>query len=279
MIDAHAEGSLAYPALPDGDRLTIEEFERLPDEACRRELVRGVVVRAPLAGFDHGRCAVEIGYHLGRYVEAHPIGTVCGAETGFILSTDPPTVRAPDAAFAASERIPPGGVKGFFPGAPDLAVEIVSPSDRASEIQAKVFDYLDAGARLVWVVYPEPRTVAVHRMRAEARFLTEGDALDGGGRPSGLPARGGAVVRGLARGQAGVDGSVTRPGAPAAGAGPARAAASHDRFEHGWGVPPYALRHCPVSRAGPRLTAARPGSSSRPPTRITPRGSRPPGTA
>ena len=63
---------------------------------------------------------------------------------------------------------------------PDLAVEVVSPSNSASDIQAKIFDYLDAGARLVWVVYPETRTVAVHRTRAEARFLTDADALDGG---------------------------------------------------------------------------------------------------
>ncbi len=179
MIDEHAEGALAYRALAGGDRLTIEEFERLPGKDCRRELVRGVVVREPPAGFDHGRCAMEIGYHLRWYVEERPIGVVCGAETGFILATDPPTVRAPDAAFVASERIPQGGVEGFCPGAPDLAVEIVSPSDAAAEIQAKVFDYVDAGAGLVWVVYPEPRTVAVYRTRAEARCLGVGDALEG----------------------------------------------------------------------------------------------------
>lgn len=171
---------MAYRARAGGDRLTIEEFQRLPDEDCRTELVRGVVVREPPAGFEHGRHASRIGYHLRRYVEEHPVGEVCGAETGFILSTDPPTVRAPDAAFVAAARIPPGGVQGFFPGAPDLAVEVVSPSNSASDIQAKVFDYLDAGARLVWVVYPETRTVAVHRTRAEARFLTDADALDGG---------------------------------------------------------------------------------------------------
>lgn len=171
---------MAYRAQASGDRLTIEEFERLPGEECRRELVRGIVVREPPAGFDHGRRASRIDHHLRRYVEEHGLGEVCGVETGFILSTDPPTVRAPDAAFVAAERIPPGGVKGFFPGPPDLAVEIVSPSDTASDIQAKVFDYLDAGARLVWVVYPETRMVAVQRTRAEARFLTGADALDGG---------------------------------------------------------------------------------------------------
>lgn len=171
---------MAYPARAAGERLTIEEFERLPDEDCRMELVRGIVVREPPAGFEHGRRHAHIVYLLRRYVEAHPVGEVCGAETGFILSTDPPTVRAPDAAFVAAARIPPGGVQGFFPGAPDLAVEVVPPSNSASDIQAKVFDYLDAGARLVWVVYPETRTVAVHRTRAEARFLTDADALYGG---------------------------------------------------------------------------------------------------
>jgi Uma2 family endonuclease len=171
---------VAYRARAGGDRLTIEEFERLPDEDCRMELVRGVVVREPRARFEHGRKHADVVYVLRRHVEEHPVGKVCGAETGFILSTDPPTVRAPDAAFVAAARIPAGGVEGFFPGAPDLAVEIVSPSSTASDIQAKVFDYLDAGARLVWVVYPETRTVAVHRTRAEARHLTEMDVLDGG---------------------------------------------------------------------------------------------------
>src|SRR5690606_18503334 len=98
----HVEAAMAYRAQASGDRLTIEEFERLPGEECRRELVRGIVVREPPAGFDHGRRASRIDHHLRRYVEEHGLGEVCGVETGFILSTDPPTVRAPDAAFVAA---------------------------------------------------------------------------------------------------------------------------------------------------------------------------------
>lgn len=160
--------------------LTIEEFERLPDEESRMDLVRGVVVREPPAGFEHGRMDVRIAYQLHGFVEEHGLGMVVGAETGFVLQRDPPTVRAPDAAFVAEARIPSERVEGYFPGPPDLAVEVVSPSNRAGEIQDKVEDYLSAGTRLVWVIYPERRTVAVHASLAEARFLRDGDVLDGG---------------------------------------------------------------------------------------------------
>jgi Uma2 family endonuclease len=171
---------VSYRVRPPDPLVTIEEFERLPDTAGRIELVRGRVVREPQAGFEHGRLDVDIAYHLRRFVRAHGGGVVVGAETGFVLFDVPPTVRAPDAAFVASERVPDQPVTGFFPGAPDLAVEIVSPSNTAVELLAKVFDYLDAGTRLVWVIYPESRSVAVHASRSEARYLTEADELTGG---------------------------------------------------------------------------------------------------
>ena len=102
------------------------------------------------------------------------------AEAGFQLAHDPDTVRAPDVAFVRAERFPPGGVKGFFQGAPDIAVEVVSPSDRASEVAAKVRDWLQAGCSMVWVVDPENRTVTVHRSRKDITVLTEADMLTGG---------------------------------------------------------------------------------------------------
>ena len=102
------------------------------------------------------------------------------AEAGFQLAHDPDTVRAPDVAFVRAERFPPGGVKGFFQGPPDIAVEVVSPSDRASEVAAKVQDWLQAGCSMVWVVDPENRTVTVHRSRKDITVLTEADMLTGG---------------------------------------------------------------------------------------------------
>lgn len=162
--------------------MTIEEFWRLPEEELwRQELVRGSVVREPLAGGEHGRVAASVAVSMVTFVRARGLGVVLAGDPGFILSNAPPTVRGPDVAFVARSRIPSGGVpEQFFPGPPDLAVEIVSPSNTAAEIQEKVLDYLAAGTREVWVVYPRTRTVAVHRTPREALLLGEGEALDGG---------------------------------------------------------------------------------------------------
>jgi Uma2 family endonuclease len=159
--------------------VTIEEFERLPDEPSRMELVRGHVVREPPAGFEHGGIAVRIASCLDAFVRRHELGKVLGAETGFVLFDDPPTVRAPDVAFVARDRLP-ADPRGFARLAPDLAVEIVSPSNTLSEIQDKVFDYLDAGTRLVWVIEPRARTVTVYRSREDIRILTSNQEIDGG---------------------------------------------------------------------------------------------------
>ncbi len=159
--------------------LTIEEFERLPDEAARLELVRGQVVREPPAGFEHGGIGVQIATLLHTFVREHGLGKVLAAETGFVLFDDPPTVRAPDVAFVARDRLP-ADPRGFARMAPDLAVEIVSPSNTVPDIQGKVIDYLDAGTKLVWVVEPRGRTVTVYRSREEIRILTSEQEIDGG---------------------------------------------------------------------------------------------------
>ncbi|MGH7544526.1 MAG: Uma2 family endonuclease [Gemmatimonadota bacterium] len=159
--------------------LTIEEFERLPDDEWRCELVRGVVVREPPAGFEHGRVAMRVSLLLARFVEEHGLGEVLASETGFVLFEEPPTVRAPDAAFVAEGRVPSPAPPGFGRLAPDLAVEVVSPSNTIAQIQSKVLDYLDAGSRLVWIVDPTTRSVAVYRSRKEIRLLSGADELDG----------------------------------------------------------------------------------------------------
>jgi Uma2 family endonuclease len=144
------------------------------------ELIRGELVMMPPAGFEHGRLAVNVGSALANFVKRRSLGTVVTAETGFRIAHDPDTVRAPDVAFVRADRIPPGGVKGFFQGAPDLAVEVVSPGDRAGELAAKVQDWLTAGCPMVWVVDPETRTVSVYCSRREIALLTAADTLIGG---------------------------------------------------------------------------------------------------
>jgi Uma2 family endonuclease len=134
---------------------------------------------APTGG-EHGVLTVRIGRLLDEYVEAHDLGIVCGAETGFILRRTPDTVRAPDAAFIAKDRVPvTGAPKTYWPFAPDLAVEVVSPSDRYDEVQTKVTEYLTAGTRLVWVVEPATRTIFVHRASGVVQSLHEGEELNG----------------------------------------------------------------------------------------------------
>ena len=121
-----------------------------------------------------------LGGRLLDHVQAHRLGTVCAAETGFYLSRDPDTVRAPDVSFVAQERIPAeADTDDYWPIAPDLAVEVVSPSERTAEVLAKVADYLEAGTRLVWVVYPQTQTIVVYRPSAEVRLLSVGDTLEG----------------------------------------------------------------------------------------------------
>jgi len=101
------------------------------------------------------------------------------AETGFLLARDPDTVRAPDLAFVRAERAPPPS-RGYYPGAPDLAVEVLSPDDRPAYVRDKVGEWLEAGALAVWVVGPQRRTVAVHRTGEEPRLLDETETLRGG---------------------------------------------------------------------------------------------------
>ena len=166
---------------PDLDTrlLTIEEFADLPDDGWRLELVRGQVVREPPGGFEHGDVAFEIGLLLRSFVKEHGLGKVVGTDSGFVLFDEPPTVRAPDVAFVREDRLD-FDRKRFAPLAPDLAVEILSPSNTMSEMHDKVLDYLDAGSSLVWVVDPQSRTVAVYRSREEIRLIAADGEIDGG---------------------------------------------------------------------------------------------------
>ena len=118
---------------------------------------------------------------MARHVEANDLGVVFAAETGFRLATDPDTVRAPDVAFITKTRVEEvGKFEGFWPGAPDLAVEVISPADSYNEVKEKVEEYLNAGAGAVWVVDPRRRTIAVYRSLTEIAILTENDTLEGG---------------------------------------------------------------------------------------------------
>jgi Uma2 family endonuclease len=157
---------------------TIDELPDIPD--CY-ELVDGelIMMMSP-AGWLHGYLVMKIGAVLGTYVEEKKLGMAFGEQTGFILTRNPDTVRAPDAAFVREERIPrERSLTDYFPGAPDLAVEVLSPSNRASAMKRKLAQYFDAGTRLVWVVDPKTRLITVHAPGREPAVLHETDTLDG----------------------------------------------------------------------------------------------------
>lgn len=160
--------------------MTAEELIMLPRGQKRYELVKGELIEMSPAGHKHGRIVVNLTVPLGSYVKAHNLGVVYGAETGFKLAVNPDTVRAPDVAFVSGEQVARvGDPEGYWPGAPDLAVEILSPGDRVSEVEQKVKEYVEAGARLIWVVSQKLRHVTVYRSLTDIRVLTEKDALDG----------------------------------------------------------------------------------------------------
>ena len=161
--------------------MTAEELLRLSRSRRdkRYELIQGVLITMSPPGTVHGSFSSRLDNHLRTFVEAHKLGEVL-VETGFRLAEDPDTVLAPDVSFIAAARISPQGLPdGYFPGAPDLAIEIVSPGDLDEEIQEKVSLYLQAGARLVWVVRPKRRTVTAHHPDGTARTFSAKDTLPG----------------------------------------------------------------------------------------------------
>jgi len=161
-------------------RYTAADLWRWPEDGLRHELVRGEVVSMVPPGVEHGLLAATLAERLKGHVRTCRLGWVL-TETGYILSRDPDTVRAPDVSFLAAARVPRGSVPcGFAEGAPDLAVEVVSPSDRHSEVQERVQDYLRAGARQVWVIEPRTRSVTVYAPDGTAQVLREEDTLTGG---------------------------------------------------------------------------------------------------
>ena len=161
--------------------MTADELLEISDDGHRHELVKGELRKMAPAGSEHGVLIVRLTWRLAQYVEEHRLGVFFAAETGFRIESDPDTVRAPDIAFVRQERIPDTGIpKGYWEGAPDLAVEVISPSDTYVEVEDKVFDWINAGTSMVWVVNPRRKTVTVHYSLKDSIVLTEEDELNGG---------------------------------------------------------------------------------------------------
>jgi Uma2 family endonuclease len=163
-------------------RLTADDLWKLGEGDTRRELVNGEVREMAPAGGVHGEIQARICRRLVEHVDRRGGGRVLGGDVGFVLDLahDPERVRAPDVAFVTTSRLPEGRLPtGFLHGAPDLAVEVLSPSDDPVDVQQKVRDYLDAGARRVWLIAPAARTATVYRTDGSALLIREDDRLDG----------------------------------------------------------------------------------------------------
>jgi len=160
--------------------MTVDELDHLPDDEFRYELQSGLLLSEPRPGFRHGDVALAMGSLLRNYVRDSGVDVWPVVEVGFVLSRNPDTMRCPDVAVVTRERADRAGdLKRPFPGAPDLAIEVVSPSNTAVELHSKVADYLAAGTRLVWVVDPETQEVTVYRDLLAPRTLEASDFLDG----------------------------------------------------------------------------------------------------
>ncbi len=154
--------------------VTAEQLWEMPNPLDkRRELVDGEVIHVSPTTMEHAVIVTRLARLVDEFVELHDLGIVATGDPGYVLRRDPDLVRAPDVSFVAWESVPESGLpgRGFWEGWPTLAVEVVSPDDRATEIHAKVQQFLEAGTRLVWIVWPDQRSVTVYDATGGVREL------------------------------------------------------------------------------------------------------------
>ncbi len=159
--------------------MSADELLQLDLVGKRTELVRGRLVVQEPAGFGHGAVASNLAREIACFVRERDLGQVLAAETGFKLASAPDTVRAPDVSFVSRSRVPYPAPAGYASLAPDLVVEVLSPSDRPGKVLEKVGDWLTAGTRLVWVVDPMRRQVRVYRADGGETLVESDGVLDG----------------------------------------------------------------------------------------------------
>ncbi|MEO6595598.1 MAG: Uma2 family endonuclease [Planctomycetota bacterium] len=165
--------------MPTPTLTTADGLLSLREPGCRHELVRGALRRMSPAGHWHGDIGAILGERLTRHVRRRRLGKTYNADTGFLLAQNPDTVLAPDFAFVRTERLPPARSPGYFPGPPDLAVEIRSPRDSRKDAHEKALSWLAHGARGVWVIDPGASSVTVYRSHGEVHERTDHDDLSG----------------------------------------------------------------------------------------------------
>jgi Uma2 family endonuclease len=191
---------MAQPALAAAMTMTVEEFLAYSVPDAKVELVRGELRVSPAPGAPHGAAAANLAFLLTLHVREQALGRVFGDSVAYVLIHLPRTVRIPDASFVRADRLPPDGIgPGPLKLAPDLAIEVLSPSEIASELEEKLHDYLVSGTSLIWVVDPVRRTVMTIPADAPVSWLAEGDTLKGGAIVSGFSCSITEIFDGIAR--------------------------------------------------------------------------------
>jgi Uma2 family endonuclease len=162
--------------------ITVADLEAMGTKVERFELIEGVPYEMSPSGIDHGDYQAILHLELGNFVRKNRLGRTYVSDAGFVMTRNPDTVLVPDVSFVSKERLPNGqrAPIGFASFAPDIAIEVVSPSNTESEILRKTGIYLAGGVRAVWLVRPEQRTVTVFTPDAPERILQMGETLDGG---------------------------------------------------------------------------------------------------
>jgi Uma2 family endonuclease len=158
--------------------MTAEEFGAMPDDGRRTELVRGRIIELPPPRSRHGKVCNKAGRLLGNIAEDHELDHVLSNDSGIVTERDPDTVRGADLAFYSHARMPKNEIPEGYPAvAPELVIEVRSPSDRWPEIQAKVDEYLKIGVLVVCVLDPEPRAAHLYYPDQPSRTLGPDDEL------------------------------------------------------------------------------------------------------
>jgi len=158
--------------------MTAEELMELPDDGFRYELINGELIKMPPPGSPHGRIAFQLSVYLGQFILEHGLGQGF-TEIGFKLTSNPDTVLAPDLAFLTSECFAKGrDTEGYWLGPPDLAVEVLSPSDRPGKVKQRISRWFSFGAKQLWIVDPKHSTVTVYRSPSDSTTFSGSDYLE-----------------------------------------------------------------------------------------------------
>ncbi|MHB8645546.1 MAG: Uma2 family endonuclease [Thermomicrobiales bacterium] len=172
---------MAIKQLMTNQLMSAEQFAEIPDTPGKQfELVNGEVIEVPLASHMHARIVMALVRLLDPYVRTHDLGEIYADGLGYVITRMPDSVRGPDVSFLMKEHVPDEDFSVFVPFAPDLAIEIVSPNDRADEVHDKVYQYLAAGTRLVWVLWPKTCSISIFGKGGTNGEFGMEDELDGG---------------------------------------------------------------------------------------------------